>query len=124
MKTKQCVKCSRTSRMVDMSNCPFCSELRQSNLPMNIEKAYPEAFRLARRFHEFYEQSAPAFGYETKKETKEFDPESSNGHLMAWVCFEIVKEELKREIGDVFFCKDCRKKNGDKLDKLYKLELE
>lgn len=60
---------------------------------MKIEKAYPEAYRLARRFHEFYEQSAPAFGYETKKETKQFNPESPNGRLMAWVCFQIVKEE-------------------------------
>jgi hypothetical protein len=60
---------------------------------MEIEKAYPEAYSLARRFHEFYEQSAPAFGYETKSETKEFDPESPNGRLMAWVCFQIVKEE-------------------------------
>jgi len=60
---------------------------------MNIEKAYPEAYRLARRFHEFYEQSAPAFGYKTKEETKEFDPESPNCRLMAWVCFNIVKEE-------------------------------
>jgi hypothetical protein len=61
-----------------------------------IEKAYPEAYRLARRFHEFYELSAPLFGYETKKETKKFDPESPNGRLMAWVCFEIVKEEKER----------------------------
>lgn len=60
---------------------------------MEIERKYPEAYRLARRFHEFYEQSASAFGYETKKETKEFNPESPNGRLMAWVCYEIVKEE-------------------------------
>lgn len=97
MKT-YCKKCLRTSEVVDMSHCPFCSDLRQNNLPTNIEKQYPEAYRLARRFHEFYEQSAPAFGYETKKETKEFDPESSNGRLMAWVCYEIVKEEKKELI--------------------------
>lgn len=60
---------------------------------MKIEQAYPEAYRLARRFHEFYEQSAPAFGYETKKETKDFNPESPNGRLMAWVCYQKVKEE-------------------------------
>lgn len=63
---------------------------------MNIEKIYPEAYRLARRFHEFYELSAPLFGYETRKETKKFDPESPNGRLMAWVCYEIVKEELQK----------------------------
>lgn len=68
---------------------------------MNIEKIYPEAYRLARRFHEFYEQSAPLFGYETKKETKEFIPESNNGRLMAWVCYEIVKEEKQNLVKDI-----------------------
>jgi hypothetical protein len=74
---------------------------------ISIEKAYPEAYRLARHFHKFYEQSAPIFGYETKKETKEFDPESANGRLMAWVCFEVVKEEkqaiikkIKQKVND------------------------
>lgn len=62
-----------------------------------IEKAYPEAYRLAHKFHEFYEISAPAFGYEIKKETKEFDPESPNGRLMAYVCYEIVKEGIEQE---------------------------
>jgi len=95
MKT-YCAKCLRTSEVVDMSNCPFCSKLNKSNLPMNIEKAYPEAYRVARRFHEFYESSAPAFGYKTKNETKEFDPESANGRLMAWVCYEVIKEEKQR----------------------------
>lgn len=46
------------------------------------EKVYSEAYRLARRFHELYELAAPAFGYETKKETRDFDPESANGRLM------------------------------------------
>lgn len=36
------------------------------------------------------------FEYETKKETKEFDPEIANGRLMAWVCYEIMKEEKQR----------------------------
>jgi len=88
-----CVKCLRTSDVVDMSNCPFCSDIKQSSMINDIEKAYPEAYRLARRFHELYEIAAPAFGYKTKEETKDFDPESANGRLMAWVCFEIVKEE-------------------------------
>lgn len=96
MKT-YCKKCLRTSEVVDMSHCPFCSDLRQNNLPTNIEKQYPEAYRLARRFHEFYEQSAPAFGYITNPNTREFYPNSNNGRLMAWVCHEIVKEE-KQEL--------------------------
>jgi len=68
---------------------------------MKIEETYPEAYRLARRFHGLYEQSAPAFGYETKKETKEFDPESPNGRLMAWVCYEIIKEEKQELIKQI-----------------------
>ena len=30
-------------------------------------------------FHETYEQLAPSFGYETRADTKKFDPESKNG---------------------------------------------
>lgn len=37
---------------------------------MNIEKTYPDAYRLARRFHEFYEQSAPVKERYMKKEIK------------------------------------------------------
>lgn len=70
----------------------------------SIEKVYPEAYRLARRFHEFYEQSAPMFGYITNPNTREFYPNSNNGRLMAWVCFEIVKEEkqaLLKKVMDI-----------------------
>jgi len=92
----RCKKCGRTSGTIRLDKeCSFC------DYKTGIEKAYPEAYRLAKRFHEFYEQSAPFFGYETKQETKEFDPESSNGRLMAWVCFEIVKEEREKMKGEV-----------------------
>lgn len=64
---------------------------------MNIEQTYPEAYRLARRFHELYEQSAPLFNYKTNKKTKNFIPDSPNGRLMAWVCYEIVQEELDKQ---------------------------
>lgn len=37
---------------------------------------------LARRFHEEYERLAPRFGYETRPETRVFDPTSPNGKLM------------------------------------------
>jgi hypothetical protein len=77
---------------------------------MKIDELYPEAYRLAKRFHEFYEQSAPAFGYKTKEETKEFDPESPNGRLMAWVCFQIVKEEKQKVLKDI--CPHPRKLLG------------
>jgi hypothetical protein len=44
---------------------------------------------LARRFHEIYERLAPSFGYETRAETREFDPATPNGKLMIAVCQEV-----------------------------------
>ena len=41
---------------------------------------------LARKFHSLYELLAPTFGYGTRADTKEFDPESQNGKLMIAVC--------------------------------------
>lgn len=45
---------------------------------------------LAQAFHEAYERLAPEFGYETREETRQFDPESRNGRLMLAVCDEII----------------------------------
>lgn len=44
---------------------------------------------LARRFHEAYERLAPSFGYETRTETRAFDPTTPNGRLMIAVCEEL-----------------------------------
>lgn len=48
-----------------------------------------EPVALALRFHEAYERLAPQFGYETREDTKKFDPESKNGKLMIAVCKEV-----------------------------------
>lgn len=45
--------------------------------------------QLALIFHETYERLAPQFGYETRADTKAFDPESPNGRLMIAVCTEL-----------------------------------
>ena len=62
----------------------------------------PEAQQRAReeaeKFHDTYERLAPSFGYETRKDTKRFDPESSNGKLMVAVCQEIL-QPLYEEVG-------------------------
>ncbi len=50
---------------------------------------------LARRFHEIYERRAPEFGYETRKETRAFDPTTPNGRLMIAVCTEITDTQPK-----------------------------
>jgi hypothetical protein len=58
-----------------------------------IERATPPALPVgeltARKFHEAYERLAPSFGYETRAETKQFDPTSPNGRLMIAVCSEL-----------------------------------
>lgn len=51
------------------------------------------ALALAIKFHETYERLAPAFGYETRSDTKVFDPESKNGRLMVAVCAAIASSK-------------------------------
>lgn len=53
---------------------------------------------IARLFHDTYERLAPEFGYETRKDTKQFDPNSPNGKLMVAVCghvAEVIRGEKK-----------------------------
>lgn len=44
---------------------------------------------IARQFHDTYERLAPSFGYETRSDTRSFDPDTPNGKLMTAVCQEI-----------------------------------
>lgn len=59
---------------------------------------------LARFFHDTYERLASGFGYETRTETRHFDPESSNGRLMIAVAGEVLttlqreRDELRGEV--------------------------
>lgn len=48
---------------------------------------------VAERFHEVYERLAPRFGYETREDTKVFDPESPNGKLMIAVCNQVLARQ-------------------------------
>lgn len=52
--------------------------------------------RLARRFHEVYERLAPSFGYETRAETRQFDPTTPNGRLMIAVCASLTSDAVAR----------------------------
>lgn len=56
--------------------------------------AAPSARAVAEKFHKAYERLAPSFGYETRKETRRFDPESNNGKLMIAVCAELFAATL------------------------------
>ncbi len=49
---------------------------------------------LAENFHNAYERLAPEYGYETREETREFDPDSPNGRLMIAVCALMVRPLL------------------------------
>lgn len=49
-----------------------------------------DAVALAKLFHEAYERLAPLFGYETRPDTKAFDPSTPNGKLMIAVCGELL----------------------------------
>lgn len=65
------------------------------------KNAAPEltAEQLARSFHEIYERLAPVFGYETREDTKVFDPNSKNGKLMIAVCTEmaiLIEKQLSK----------------------------
>jgi len=53
------------------------------------ESAGSSALVLAKRFHDLYERLAPYYGYETRKETRVFNPNSKNGRLMIAVCATI-----------------------------------
>ena len=66
-----------------------------------IENEYPEAYKWAREFHNLYEHKSSFFGYETKQETRDFDPESPNGRLMAYVCLSIVQQALAENMAIV-----------------------
>jgi len=48
-------------------------------------------FRLAKLFHDTYERLAPEFGYKTREDTKEFNPNSPNGKLMIAVCKIVIE---------------------------------
>lgn len=51
-----------------------------------------DAVALARLFHDTYERLAPAFGYETRQDTKVFDETSANGRLMTAVAGEVLRD--------------------------------
>ncbi len=65
---------------------------------LGAEKEFPKPtgewtpLSLAQHFHNIYERCAPEFGYDTRTETRQFNPESSNGKLMIAVCSEILRD--------------------------------
>jgi hypothetical protein len=52
---------------------------------------------MAKQFDDLYEKLAPLFGYETRADTKQFDPESPNGKLMIAVCCRLLAASQGRK---------------------------
>ena len=80
---------------------------------------------LARFFHDTYEMLAPSFGYETRQETREFNPESKNGRLMVTVCGGVLKRfnasldaERERSLADQPLFRKTTEANIKLLDQL------
>ena len=63
--------------------------------------------KLAELFHDTYERLAPSFGYSTRDDTKQFDPESANGRLMIAVCGEIIRAGRLREVPEGEYICTC-----------------
>jgi hypothetical protein len=61
-----------------------------------------DAERLAKRFHEIYEQMAPDFGYETRQESAKpwADVPEKNKKLMIAVCHQILYKEIRIALVD------------------------
>lgn len=74
--------------------CPYRQALSgDSSAGETSPEPPPTAQWLAVQFHETYERLAPKFGYETRRGTRHFDPESPNGRLMMAVCAELLQRE-------------------------------
>lgn len=56
-----------------------------------------DAEALARKFHKYYEGLAHVFGYQTRKDSRNFDPDSKNGKLMIAVCEKILIDLAHKE---------------------------
>jgi len=62
----------------------------------HTERSGKHTTNLARKFHDAYERLAPQFGYETRPDTKAYNPDSPNGRLMAAVCEEVMSEFVEQ----------------------------
>jgi DNA invertase Pin-like site-specific DNA recombinase len=56
----------------------------------------PEMIERARLFHDTYERLAPQFGYTTRTDTREFNPDSPNGRLMI-AAISAVADQFREE---------------------------
>lgn len=75
-----------------------CHDDNSLATPQTMEKDWN---KVAELFHDTYETLAPSYGYETREDTKQFDPESKNGKLMVAVCKFVLTSEIQRAKEDL-----------------------
>ena len=86
-------------------------------LELNMSKEKIENWeKIAKLFHDTYEELAPFYGYITRKETRKFDPKSNNGRLMIEVCKKVFAQEKEK------WQKEIKEKANKIIEKLEKLE--
>lgn len=77
----------------------------KTNKQKNNTGSPPQEELWARKFHSIYEEQAPFFGYITRKETRDFNPQSNNGKLMIAVMKKLLPiieaQERQRIIGGI-----------------------
>jgi len=57
--------------------------------------------KIAKQFHDTYEELAPFYGYITRKDTRKFNPKSQNGKLMMAVCKKVIKSQREQAVKEV-----------------------
>lgn len=93
------IRGARRPIVVDHHVWEVATKEERRKLNLEIAAAHParapislaRAERFARRMHETYERLAPQFHYETRPETREFNPDSVNGRLMIAVANEMLQ---------------------------------
>ncbi len=68
--------------------------MENSEIPQMIDDPQYASLRAAILFHDTYEKLAPEYGYETRPDTKQFDPRTPNGRLMIAVCETVLAAQV------------------------------
>lgn len=73
---------------IDPRTLPSSPERAETHMTPEEEQARA----LAVKFHDNYETLAPSFGYATREETRNFNPDTPNGRLMIAVCKKLIED--------------------------------
>lgn len=101
-----CDKCGVAPNVPHLDDCPWLMwaiESRRGAEPKGLLAEEPFADRLARRFHEVYEEAAPGFGWETQPRSRVPWAElpDENRRLMGYVAGRITEELRTHVVNEV-----------------------